>query len=52
MWIKASDISTEAFFHNAPTNLRSTSTQYPDKKTKKFVSPVKVIKIIGKGFVM
>ena len=34
MWIKVSDISTEAFFHNAPTNLRSSSIQYPANEQK------------------
>ena len=29
MWIKASDISKEAFFHNAAPKLRSSSIQYP-----------------------
>ena len=32
MWIKVSDIFTEAFFHNAPTNLGSSSIQYSDNE--------------------
>ena len=34
MWIKESDISTEAFFHTATPKLKSASIQCPDSEQK------------------